>query len=275
MTGDPGAVFDRIAEDYDRIRPGYPATLVEAACTTAGLRPGSRVVEVGCGTGKLTVALAERGLCVEAIDPGPRLIGVAERQVRNLAVRFHVARFEDLALPDRAFDAVFSAAAFHWIDPSVGWAKAARVLRPGGVLALLSHVGGSNHELDEVFLSIWREVLPEAASWVSRDARNLWEGAEDRLGNVSELWAWLAKHELARPEAATLFENVELARVPIDAEETSEELLALLRTTSSYLRLDRDRRRLLERRLTAAIEDAGGTYRSTTFATLVTAQAAL
>jgi SAM-dependent methyltransferase len=57
------------------------------------------------------------------------------------AVDFHVGTFEDVALPERIFDAVFSTTAFHWVDPAVGWAKAARALRPGGMLALITHIG--------------------------------------------------------------------------------------------------------------------------------------
>lgn len=274
MTGDPGGVFDRVADDYDRIRPGYPASLVDAACTTAGSRPGSRVVEVGCGTGKLTVALAERGLRVEAIDPGPRLIGIAERRVGDLPVRFHLARFEDVELPERSFDAVFSATAFYWIDPSVGWTKA-RLLRPGGVLSLLAHVGAARAASSTPSSSPrGGRRCRRRPPGVLRDPRTLWAGAEARRGNVSELWAWLEQCEIGRVEAAALFEGVELTQVPLEREETAEELLALLRTTSTYLRLDAARRRRLEGRLTAAVESKGGTYRSTTFATLVTARVA-
>jgi 2-polyprenyl-3-methyl-5-hydroxy-6-metoxy-1,4-benzoquinol methylase len=127
-----------VAEDYDRVRPGYPALLIDAACAIGSLSPGSRVVEVGCGTGKLTGALVERGLRVEAVDPGRDLIEVARRRVGRSSARFHIARFEDAQLPDGAFDAVFSATAFHWVDPAVGWSKAAHLLRPGGVMALLT-----------------------------------------------------------------------------------------------------------------------------------------
>jgi hypothetical protein len=134
--------------------------------------------------------------------------------------------------------------------------------------------GGSSGELDAEFLAAWREALPEAAAWVLRDPRTLWAGAEARRGNVSELWAWLEQCEIGRVEAAALFEGVELTQVPLEREETAEELLALLRTTSTYLRLDAARRRRLEGRLTAAVESKGGTYRSTTFATLVTARVA-
>jgi hypothetical protein len=98
-------------------------------------------------------------------------------------------------------------------------------------------------------------------------------GAEARRANVSEVWAWVTQHELGRPEAASLFHDARIASVPVESEKTAEQSLALVRTTSSYLRLDEERRRVLERRLTAAIDRAGGTVRSTNYATLVTARA--
>jgi ubiquinone/menaquinone biosynthesis C-methylase UbiE len=263
-----------VAEDYDRVRPGYPALLIDAACAIGSLRPGSRVVEVGCGTGKLTSALVERRLRVEAVDPGRELIAVARRRVGESSAHFHIARFEDVELPDGAFDALFSATAFHWVDPAVGWSKAARLLRPRGVLALLTYVGGLNLEPDveQGFRAAWREVLPEAATWEPRDAKAIWEGAEARRDNVSELWAWLERREVARPEAAELFEDVTLAKIPSEREATAAEGLAFVRTTSSYLRLDPSRQKLLEHGLAAVVENAGGTYRSTTFDILVTAR---
>jgi ubiquinone/menaquinone biosynthesis C-methylase UbiE len=273
MAAEPGSLFDHVAEDYDRVRPTYPASLVDTVCSTAALGPGSRVVEVGCGTGKLTVALADRGLRVEAVDPGARMIECARRSVGDASVRFHLARFEEVVLPAQAFEAVFSATAFHWVDPSVGWAKAARLLRPGGVLALLAHVDCSVGELETEFLAAWREVLPKAEEWELRDRRTLREGAESRRGNVSELWAWLMRRELGRPEVAALFEEAEVTWVPVEREETSQDVLAFLRTTSTYLQLDRDRRGRLERRLTEVLDRAGGSYRSTILAALVTARA--
>jgi SAM-dependent methyltransferase len=113
-------------------------------------------------------------------------------------------------LPHGAFDALFSATAFHWVDPAVGWSKAARIVRPGGVLALLTYVGGLNLEPDveQGFRAAWRAVLPEAATWEPRDAKAIWKGAEARRENVSELWAWLERREIARPDAAELFEDV-------------------------------------------------------------------
>nr|MBA2332919.1 class I SAM-dependent methyltransferase [Actinomycetota bacterium] len=126
-----GEVFDDVAQAYDDVRSGYPAALVDAALEQGGLTAGSPVVEVGCGTGKLTELLVERGLCVEAVDPGPRMIDVARRRVAGSRLaRFHVSRFEDVELPAGSFEAVFSATAFHWVDPAVGWREAARLLLP-------------------------------------------------------------------------------------------------------------------------------------------------
>jgi ubiquinone/menaquinone biosynthesis C-methylase UbiE len=64
MTPEPGLLFDRVAEEYDRVRLDYPAPLVDTACSLAGLEPGSPVVEIGCGTGKLTERAGERALRV-------------------------------------------------------------------------------------------------------------------------------------------------------------------------------------------------------------------
>ena len=104
MTSDgarrPGEVFDAVAEAYETVRPGYPDELVDAACAIGALARGSLTLEIGCGTGKLTEALVERGLRVEAVDPGPSMIALARRRTgHSRAVTFHVGRFEDVALP--------------------------------------------------------------------------------------------------------------------------------------------------------------------------------
>ena len=73
-----GAVFDEIADEYERHRPTYPDVLVDQACQLAGLEPGAPVLEIGCGTGKLTRSLVERGLEVTAVEPGRQLIARAQ-----------------------------------------------------------------------------------------------------------------------------------------------------------------------------------------------------
>jgi ubiquinone/menaquinone biosynthesis C-methylase UbiE len=271
MSGEPGLRFDRIAAEYDRVRPSYPDELVDRACSIAGLSGGSRVAEVGCGTGKLTVALVERRLRVDAVDPGENMLRVARERVGAAPVRFHLGRFEDVELPG-GYEALFSATAFHWVDPEVGWAKAARLLRPGGVLALFSHVAGSPLPVDDALRAAWRETAPDARALSGRREDELWAGAEARRDNVSALWRWLERRDDFDPAAAELFEDVRIDSVRVELDESADELIALTRTQSAYIKLDAERRRLLEERIAAAVADAGGRYRSALFALLVTAR---
>ncbi|WP_329204484.1 class I SAM-dependent methyltransferase [Streptomyces sp. NBC_00683] len=144
-----GGIFDEDAELYDRARPGYPPELYDDLAELAGARPGSRVLEVGCGTGQATVPLAGRGCRITAVEAGARMAAVARRNLAGAAsAEVVTARFESWPLPQEPFDAVVSATAFHWIDPAVRVAKAADALRPGGALAVVrtQHVRGGTEE---------------------------------------------------------------------------------------------------------------------------------
>ncbi|MEU1591949.1 class I SAM-dependent methyltransferase [Streptomyces sp. NPDC005708] len=137
-----GRIFDEDAELYDRARPGYPPELYDDLVELAGACPGSRVREVGCGTGRATVPLAGRGRQITAVEAGAHMTAVAA------AVEVVTADFENWPLPEEPFDAVVSATVFHWIDPAVRTAKAADAPRPGGALAVVPsrHVMGGTEE---------------------------------------------------------------------------------------------------------------------------------
>jgi 2-polyprenyl-3-methyl-5-hydroxy-6-metoxy-1,4-benzoquinol methylase len=108
----------------------------------AGVSAGAWVLEIGCGTGQLTRSLLARGLRVTALEPGDRLIAIAAENLKDAGdVEFVHAQFEDVELPGERYQAVFSAAAIHWIDPDLGWRKIADLLAPDGTLALMQYVG--------------------------------------------------------------------------------------------------------------------------------------
>ena len=130
-------LFDGVAGLYDATRQSYPVQLVDAVCASAGVGPGSDVLEIGCGTGQLTLQLAGRGFNLTAIDVGAAMIQAARRNVADPMAGFQVCSFEDFADSEH-FDLIVSATAFHWVDPDIGLAKAAWLLRPGGWLALLT-----------------------------------------------------------------------------------------------------------------------------------------
>jgi len=132
--------FDKVADLYATARRGYPAALYEDLAAFGALGPGARVLEVGCGAGQATGDLAARAGAVVALDPGARLIEAARGRTLAANVEFVVGAFEDYAAPDGSFDLVASAQAWHWIPREVAFSRAARLLRPGGWLAVFGHV---------------------------------------------------------------------------------------------------------------------------------------
>jgi SAM-dependent methyltransferase len=240
-------VFDAVAADYDLHRPGYPGELVDAALRRGGLGAGASVLEIGCGTGKLTELLAARGLRIDAVDPGAKLIEAARRRVGDAQdVTFHQGRFEDVELPEDAYDAAFSAAAFHWVEPSVGWEKVTRHLRADGLLALLSYLGVTDDSTPGVemeLLTVLKEHAPELAADLvpPQDVASLLAVAGAHADNVSAVWDVVLSrglHGLAVDEAATLFRNVETTAVVQTRPWTAAENEAFLRTTALYRLLD-------------------------------------
>ena len=253
-----------MAADYDRHRPAYPGDLVDQACQAAGIGPGDRVLEVGCGTGQLTGSLLARGLHVTALEPGANLMA---RATENLAghgagaVEFVPAKLEDASLPRGQFQAVFSASAFHWTDPEVSWQKVADVLVPGGTLALIQYFGlaepRSKSDQDAVLAALARVAPDIAAGWPAyRDLDATLAGVEQRRDNVSHAWAWLGSRDIGRDYASRLFGDVRVAVRPMLAEHTPDRLNALVRTMSFYTRLAPDQRQALEREHEAICDPA-------------------
>jgi len=128
-------VFGEVADEYDRIRPGYPPELVDDVLAYARL-DGAPAIEAGAGTGKATVAFAERGVAITAIEPDAAMAAVlAHRLADRPDVTVVNSTFEEYA-PDRRYGLLYSAQAWHWTDPAVRWRRAADALAPGGALAL-------------------------------------------------------------------------------------------------------------------------------------------
>jgi ubiquinone/menaquinone biosynthesis C-methylase UbiE len=273
-----GMVFDEIAAEYDRYRPSYPDELVDRACQVAGIGSGDHVLEVGCGSGQLTRSLVARGLHVTALEPGKSLIALARQNLDSAGeVEFVNAQFEDAPLPREQFQAVFSASAFHWVDPKVSWQKTADVLAPGGTLALVQYCGleePRSKKDQDVVLAAMRKVAPDvAASWpVYRDLDATLAGAEQRRANVSEVWAWLGSYDLGQDYAAGLFGEVQVAVLPRLVEHTPDQLNALVRTMSFYARLSPGQRQALESEYEAIYERLGRPIHASVVASLVTAR---
>jgi SAM-dependent methyltransferase len=142
--------FARSADAYERGRPGYPPAAVEHVMARLPAEPA--VLDLAAGTGKLTRPLAAAGARVVAVEPIAEMRAALPADVRALA-----GTAEAIPLADAAVDAVTVGQAFHWFDGDAALAEIARVLRPGGVLALFWN---RREESDPVNAAIEALVAP-------------------------------------------------------------------------------------------------------------------
>ena len=123
--------FGAVADVYERGRPSYPADAIDWLIPPYA----RRVADIGAGTGKLTRQLRERGLDVIAVEPSAGMREELHRAVPRVPVLAGTG--EQIPLADGTVDVVMVAQAWHWVDPERAVPEVARVLVPGGRLALL------------------------------------------------------------------------------------------------------------------------------------------
>jgi SAM-dependent methyltransferase len=227
--------FGSVAEQYDRARPEYPAGVFDDLAELAALEPGSRVLEIGPGSGKATAELVRRGYDVTGVELSPDLAEIAARNVPDAEIV--VADFETWQPREGDFDAVVAFTAFHWIAPELRYAKPARLLRPGGALAVVAgpHVlppGG-----DLFFIEVQQDYEAVVPHHDNRPAR-----APDEV----EGWA-------AEFESSGLFASVEERRRLVALTYTADEFVDVLGTFSDNLALPEEQREDLFRRIHARI----------------------
>jgi SAM-dependent methyltransferase len=127
--------FARAAGAYERGRATFPAAAVAAILAETGAAPGGALLELGTGTGKLTRSLTGSGARVIALEPVAEMRALLGETAPGAETLAGVA--EQIPLADGSVDAVVAAQAYHWFDPEAATAEVARVLRPGGAVALV------------------------------------------------------------------------------------------------------------------------------------------
>ena len=128
--------FDVAADTYDRYMGGWSRPLAPQMADLAGVHPGQRAIDVGCGPGSLTTELAGRlgPDAVAAVDPSPPFVAAA--RLRHPGVDVREAPAEALPFADNSFDAALAQLVVHFMaDPVAGLREMARVTRLGGVVA--------------------------------------------------------------------------------------------------------------------------------------------
>lgn len=141
MTEDKQSVFNDLANLYHSSRPSYPEELITDLIDTACLKPDSRILEIGVGTGKLTELLANRGLDVTGVELGDRMAGFARKLLTDSGnVKIIVGDFDNLELPGQTFDLVVSATAYHWLDKRTRVERIRKFLDDDGIVAVIDTV---------------------------------------------------------------------------------------------------------------------------------------
>lgn len=134
----PTERFGNRAKYYSQARPDYPAALLDYIWQHCHLSPGSKIVDIGSGTGISSRALAERGTHVTGIEPNDAML---EEAMTNPNFRDKIeyikASAESTGLPNDCFDAIFCAQAFHWFQPDIALQEFRRILKPGAWVVLI------------------------------------------------------------------------------------------------------------------------------------------
>jgi SAM-dependent methyltransferase len=182
--------FDLQAEAYDRGRPDYPAEAIGFVVETLGIAPETSVVDLAAGTGKLTRALAPTGADLIAIEPVSGMREVLARSMPDIRVMDGAA--ESLPLPDAGVDAVVVAQAFHWFDGPRAVAELARVIKPGGRLAVVFNVRDDDDVLQAALERIWEPHRGDTPT----HRTGAWQGAFE----PADRFAPLARHTFANEQ---------------------------------------------------------------------------
>jgi SAM-dependent methyltransferase len=166
--------FSRDPDAYDRGRPEYPQDALAWLWQALGLKRGDAVADVGAGTGKLSVPLAERGAVITAIEPVEAMREQLKRRLPEVVA--HGAAAEDLSIDDGSVTAVVAGQAFHWFANDAALSEFHRVLRPNGGLGLI----WNRRDLADPLQKAISELIEPYSQGVPRHAASEWRTVLDR-----------------------------------------------------------------------------------------------
>ena len=223
--------FEQAARIYHEARPGYPEELFDDLVALAGIPPGGRILEIGCGSGVATLPLARRGYAIHCIELGEQLAAVARENLADYPdVTIDVGAFEETPVEEAAYDLAVSATAWHWIAQPLGYRKVAQALKPGGALAIWRH----EHVWSAAGGDFWVDVQAIYERWMPGTEPGL------RLTHPDDF-----PGEAAEIDASGLFGPVAMRRYVWDIEYDAASYLRLLNTYSGHIDLAEPNRTLL------------------------------
>lgn len=154
-----GRLWSARARDWAELQETQHRPLFEAAYQAAGVGPGQRVLDVGCGAGVATQVAIEHGARASGIDPAEGLITIATERVPE--GEFRVGEIEDLPYSDGSFDLVSTFNVLQFLSqPAAALGEARRVCRPGGTVAVAVPGPPAELELAAMIMAV-KAFIPE------------------------------------------------------------------------------------------------------------------
>lgn len=233
--------FNEIASLYDKVRPGYPNEIIEAIIENSSLPDNASILEIGPGTGQITLPFAKRGYRILALELGENLAQLARRNLTNYPkVKVDNVALENWAIQTEAFNLFLSAQAFHWIKPEVGLDVAHKSLKPGGSIALVWNLERSQDT------DFYKATTPLFEKYIPINP--------DRPTPPGS-------YELYRDalKSSKLFSNLTETPVSWEQSYSKADFIKLLNTFSPHIRLEPDVRAAFNAEVAGVIDNFGGT----------------
>lgn len=248
-----GAYFAGGGALYDRSRPRYPDALIERVATAM---PGPAALNPGCGSGIEARQLQAAGCTVLGVDPDAPMADYAV----STGVPVDVAGFEDWDPAGRMFDGVVSGTSWHWLDPAVSSAKAARVLRHGGLLAVLHHASLTPVQVADAAGSAIPAWTTRSHPAYRRAAPGSVFAADGRRLSPLELYQPLFDAMADAVRRTGSFAEPQQWRFNWERTYTRQEWLDLLPTQGALAKLPADKFAAVLDAVGTAIDDLGGSF---------------
>lgn len=233
--------FNTDEYNYDKSRPDYPKELFFDIFEYINLSENSNVLEIGIGTGQATLPFLNKGCNVTAVELGDKLARYCAQKFSHFD-NFSIINsdFIEADLPEKSFDLIYSATAFHWIPKHDGYAKIKSLLKPDGAVALFwNHpfVSSVSDETNLASMAVYEKYRPNDKTTVEFDSIKCQE-------QINELKQYG-------------FTNIKSKVYKRIRRLTSEEYISLIKTYSDHNALPEKVRKAFENDMRQAIDSVG------------------
>lgn len=234
--------FNTDEYNYDKSRPTYPKELFNDIFNYINLSENSNALEIGIGTGQATLPFLNNGCNVTAVELGYNLARYCVQKYLHFD-NFSIINsdFIEADLPEKSFDLIYSATAFHWIPKDSGYTKVKSLLKSDGAVALFwNHpfVSNKNDKTNLASMSVYKKYRPNDKTPAEFDSTKCQE-------QINELKKYGFTHIKSK-----VYKRIRKL--------SSEEYISLIKTYSDHNALPEEVRKAFEKDMKKAIDDVGG-----------------